>query len=79
MSIVITLQLIVPEYEKAVFTPVFDDKAMDIISGMGFGEGEKITLKVDEIGREDGSIIESIANLTANIMVNYEELIAIGE
>ena len=79
-TIVVTLKIILPVYEQASYVPHLTDEAKQILADI-LKKNNNIkndTLRLDNLYRKDGSLLESINNLTKKLKVNYNTMKAIG-
>lgn len=55
------------DYANAVFTPLFAEGAFNIFQEMRYKEGDKASFPIDGFYRADGSVIETVHNLTSSL------------
>ena len=65
-------------YGAAKWEPMFKPEAQSICEKIGLVKGDNVDVWMDGFYREDGSLIESVYNLTAKLKCDHEEMVAKG-
>jgi len=52
------------DFSKAIFTPHFTEEAFSMLQKMGYAKGTQVNIRIEAFYRKDGSVIETLFNLT---------------
>lgn len=78
-KIVVNMNMLMPDFERAEFSPVWTKQGQQALETIGYKEGDTIQLKISYFCKSDGSVYETISHLTSKLDVDYKELLAEGK
>jgi hypothetical protein len=76
-KIIINLNIIKPDFQKASFGAIL--RTGQIPKELGYKEGDKLNFTIDCFYKKDGSVLDTLLNLTSKLPLNTESMMAQGK